>query len=94
MKVHLHFDFEKTRIDEVVDAANPEAVVAEVKERVAKRAGFLVGTLIRGMTPLAFAQEATRRYAVLAGETMPPPATCADFVRLAVERKFATLLEE
>jgi hypothetical protein len=94
MKLHIHFDFEKTRIDEVIDGKDAESVVAEVKERVAKRAGFLIAVVVRGMTPLAFAQEATRRYAAMTKETIAIPTNCDEFIAMALQRNFATLLSD
>jgi hypothetical protein len=82
------------KVDEIVEGATAEAIVTKIQQRVAQEAGFIVGGFIRRMTPLQFAQEATKRYNAAANDTAPLPATCDDFVKLGQEKGFATLLEE
>lgn len=82
------------KVDEVVQGADAEAVVAAMQKRVAQEAGFLVGAAVRALSPLKFAQEATRRYNAAMKDDAPIPASCEEFIRTGVERNFATLLDE
>lgn len=71
-----------------------EAVVAGMQRRVAQEAGFLVGAVVKRMTPLQFAQEAIRRYNAAAKDNAPIPQTCEQFLQLGIEKKFATPLPD
>jgi hypothetical protein len=93
VKLHVHFQTGELRVNEVVEGENAEQVVAAMQERAAKQAGFLIGAVIRRMTPLQFAQEATRRYNAAMKDNAPLPQTCDEFVRLGVEKNFASLVE-
>ena len=81
------------KINEVIEGATSEAVVAAMQKRVASEAGFIVGAIVRKMTPLAFAQEATRRYNTAFKDSVPVPQTCDQFVQIGIEKQFATLLD-
>lgn len=94
MKLHVQFQSGDMKINEVVEGANAEAVVAAMQKRVASEAGFIVGAIVRKMTPIAFAQEATRRYNSSLKENMPIPQTCEAFVQSGIEKKFATLVDD
>lgn len=94
MKLHVQFDTKEFRVDEVVEGATAEAVVAAMQKRVAGELGFLAGAFVRSMTPLAFAQEATRRYNTAMKENAPTPQSCDEFVRYGVEKGFATVLDD
>lgn len=91
MKVHIHLAIGETKIDEEATGNSAEEVVANVRDRVAGEMGFLVGGFIKRMTPLAFAHEATRRYNAAAKDNAPLPATCEDFLEMAVAKGFATI---
>ena len=93
MKLHVKFVSGGINVDEVVSGASAEEVVAAMQQRVAKEAGFLIGMGIRSMTPLKFAQEATRRYNQAANDDVPLPEDCDAFVRVGIEKGFATLVE-
>ena len=62
MKLHIHFQTGDFKVNEEVSGENADVIVASMQKRVAQEAGFLVGAVIRNMTPLQFAREATRRY--------------------------------
>ncbi len=94
MKLHVKFDTKEFRVDEVVEGATSEAVVAAMQKRVAGELGFLAGAFVRSMTPLAFAQEATRRYNTAMKQNAPMPQSCDEFVRYGVEKGFATVLDD
>lgn len=93
MKLHVHFETDQMKVDEVVSGDTAEQVVAAMQARVAKEAGFLVGAVVKRMTPLAFAQEATRRYNTAAGDSAPIPDSCDAFIRTGIEKNFATLVD-
>jgi hypothetical protein len=94
LKLHVHFQVGEIRVDEAVEGATSEEVVAHMQRRGAQEAGFLVGAFIRRMTPLQFAQEVTRRYNAAAGGELPVPTSCSQFLQMMRDRNFATLLEE
>lgn len=82
------------KINEVVEGATAQEVVAAMQKRVASEAGFIVGAVVRKMTPLAFAQEATRRYNSAFKDSLPIPQTCDAFVQMGIQKQFATLVDE
>ena len=94
MKLHVHFEAGDIKVDEVVSGATSEAVVAAMQQRVAKELGFLKGAIVRAMSPLAFAQEVTRRYNSALKASAPLPATCDEFLEYGVKSGFATWLEK
>ena len=91
MKVHIHLALGETTIDEDVTGNSPEEVVTQIRDRVAKEMGFLVGGFIKRMTPLDFTREATRRYNAATKDSAAPPATCDEFLQMAVAKGFATI---
>lgn len=91
MNVHIHLALDTTSINDEVTGNSSEDVVTQIRDRVAKEMGFLVGGFIKRMTPLDFAREATRRYNAATNDTAPPPATCDDFIKMAVVKGFATI---
>lgn len=94
MKLHIHFQSGDLKVDETVEGAHADEIVAAMQKLTAQKAGFLVGSVIRNMTPLQFAREATRRYNTAIKEETPLPDTCADFVKMGIARNFATQIEE
>ena len=94
MKLHVHFDTPELRVDEVVEGPNAETVVAAMQSRVAKELGFIKGAVVRSMSPLAFAQQATRMYNNAMKTNAPIPATCEEFLNYGVEQKFSSWVEE
>lgn len=93
MKLHVHLKTGEVTVDEIIEGENAEAVVKVIQQRVAQKASFLVAAFVKQMTPLAFAQEATRRFNNSTKENVPLPATCEDFLQMGIEKKFATLVE-
>ena len=94
MNVHIHLAIGETKIDQEAAGETAEDVVANVRDRVAAEMGFLVGGFIKRMTPLDFAREATRRYNTAAKDDAPPPATCEEFLQMAVTKGFATIRDD
>ena len=93
MKLHVHFESGGMKVNEVVSGTTAEEVVSAMQQRVAKEAGFLVGTVVKRMTPLQFAQEATRRYNTAMKDTVPLPQTCQEFIDNGVQKGFANYVE-
>lgn len=94
MKLHVHFQSGALQVDEVISGDTAEALVAAMQKRVAQEAGFLVGTAVRAMSPLKFAQEATRRYNATAKDDAPIPNSCDEFIQTGIAKNFATPLDE
>lgn len=93
MKLHVHFESGGMKVDEVVSGTSADEVVAAMQRRVAQEAGFLIGAVVKRMTPLQFAQEATRRYNTSMKDNVPLPQTCEEFVTTGIQKGFATLVE-
>jgi len=94
VKLHVHFQTKDFKVDEVIKGDSAEAVVAGMQKRVAQELGFLAGTVVRSMSPLAFAQEATRRYNSALGDNAPVPQSCEQFLKYGLEKNFATELPD
>ena len=94
VKLHVHFETGDFKVNEVVQGVDSDAAVASMQALVAQKAGFLVGAFIRKMTPLQFAQEATRRYNTASKSDAPVPQSCEEFVTMGVARGFATVVDE
>ncbi len=92
MKLHVHFQTGDIRVNEVVEGDTAEEITTKMQERVAQEAGFLIGAVIKRMSPLQFAQEATRRYNAAAKDSAPLPASCEEFLKLGVAKGFASTL--
>ena len=93
MKLHVKFDANNIKVDEIVSGDTPEAVVRAMQARVAKELGLIAGAVVRSMSPLAFAQEATRRYNAASGDNAPVPQSCQQFLQYGVTKGFATVVE-
>jgi hypothetical protein len=93
VKLHLHFKTGDMEINEIVDGSDSEEIVKAMQARVAKEAGFLVGAVIKNMTPLNFAREVTRRYNTALQDDAPMPESCEAFVQMGIAKKFATVVE-
>jgi hypothetical protein len=94
VKLHVHFQTGEIKVDEIVEGATSEQIVGKMQARVAQEAGFLVGQVVKRMTPLQFAQEAIRRYNAATKDNAPIPQSCDEFLKTGVEKKFATVLPE
>ena len=94
MNVHIHLAVGEVKIDDVVTGETADDIVATVRDRTAAKAGFLVGAMVRRMTPLDFAREATRRYNAAANQTDPLPESCDEFLTQAVAKGLATIESE
>ena len=92
MKVRVAIEIDGRKIDEVVEGASPENIVATAKDRLAREMGFK-GLVLRAMTPVAFAQEAVRKYNQAYGKNHPIPATADDFLEFGKETGYLTVLE-
>lgn len=93
MKLHVHFQTGDLRVNELIEADTADKVVAEMQTRTAAKMNFLVAAFIRKMTPLQFAQEATRRYNAALNDSLPTPQTCEEFVQLGIQKGFANLVD-
>jgi hypothetical protein len=93
VKLHVKFDANNIKVDEIISGDTAEAVVGAMQARVAKELGLILGAVVRNMSPLAFAQEATRRYNAASGDTAPVPQSCQQFLQYGVSKGFATVLE-
>ncbi|MBC8143867.1 MAG: hypothetical protein H7Y38_20740 [Armatimonadetes bacterium] len=92
MRLHIHFQAGAIRVDEIVEGDTAEAITGKMQARVAQEAGMLIGAVIKRMTPLQFAQEATRRYNAAAKDSAALPQSCEDFLKMGVVKGFASTL--
>lgn len=93
MKLHIHFQTGELRVNELIEGATADQVVAEMQSRTAAKMNFLVAAVVRKMTPLQFAQEATRRYNAAMNDTLPMPQSCDEFVQLGIQKGFASIAD-
>jgi hypothetical protein len=94
VKLRVQVATDKLTVDETVEGSTAEAVVAAIQQRAADKANFLVGAVIRRMSPLEFAREVTKRYNDAMKDAAPIPASCDEFVQMAVAKGFATPIAE
>ena len=93
MKVHAQIDQQGFKIDEVFSGANADAVVGQMKARVAKEMGFAMKLAINAMPNVSFVREVVKRYAEGMKKTLPEPTSCEHFLQIAQEEKLVTVLE-
>jgi hypothetical protein len=79
MKVRVKLSIEDCHIDETIEAANLEAFMSTVRDRVAKEMGWK-GLLLKVLTPLQFAQESVKRYNEAYAKNQPLPQSLEEFL--------------
>jgi len=94
MRLHVHFEAGDIRVDEIVEGDTAEAVTAKMQARVAQEVGFPMGLMIKNLSPLLFAQETIKKYnkTIAASTPTPIPQSCDEFLKIGIEKGFATSL--
>jgi len=92
MRLHIHFQTGDIRVDEIVEGDTAEIVTAKMQARVAQEVGFPIGIMLKKISPLQFAQEAIRKYNSTTSATTPIPQSCDEFLKIGIEKGFATAL--
>jgi hypothetical protein len=80
MKVKMVVEMEGMKVDQVFEGATADEVVGKMKAAYGAVAPLAIRTFLNVMSPLAFAQEATRRYNAAKKTSEPVPKSCAEFV--------------
>ena len=91
MKVHVNVALEGMSINELFEGATADEIVGKMKARVATELNFVMKMAVNAMSDLTFAQEVVRRYNAFKKLSLPLPATCQEFLTLAVQQGLATL---
>ncbi len=80
MKVRVTMDMAGRHVDETLTGTDAEDVLAQAKARVAHELGWK-GLFLNVMSPLAFAQEAVKRYNSAFGTALPAPQSADEFLQ-------------
>ncbi len=91
MKIHVKMEVAGRHIDEIVDGANAEDILGQIKARVTRELGWK-GMFLHALTPLAFAQMAVQRYNASRKADLPVPATPDDFIALGQQMGYVSVL--
>lgn len=92
MKVHVSIQQQNINVDEDFEGANSDELVGKMKARVAKELPFAMRVMVNAMSNLMFAQEVVKRYNQNSKKDLPSPQSCDEFLTLAQEQGFATVL--
>ena len=92
MRLHVHFETGNIRVDEIVEGDTAEAVTAKMQARVAQEVGVPMGLMIKKISPLLFAQETIKKYNSTMSASTPIPQSCDEFLKIGIEKGFATPL--
>ena len=93
MKVRVTMEVADRKIDEVVTGVNADDILAQAKSRVERELGWK-GFFLKAFTPLAFGQEAVRRYNAATDSRYAIPETCDEFLHLGVDLGYFTILAD
>jgi hypothetical protein len=93
VKVRITVDVDGRHIDQMLEAATPDQLLAEAKRQVERELGWK-GLMIKALTPLQFAQLVARLYNE--GEEMPYPApqTSEEFIEFGQATGHLEVLEK
>lgn len=94
MRVRVHLAAGDIRVNQSFEGATPEAVVHHIQEAVASRASFAIRLVVSALSPLQFAQQAVDQYNRAVNRSIPIPASCDEFLRLAEAERLLTLENE
>ena len=90
MKVRIHIE----GIDETVQAESAAALLSMFKREAARRAPFFLRPVVNGLSDLGFAAEAVKRDNARSGRNDAVPANAKQFLTWAIERGYATIVEQ
>lgn len=93
MKVRVNVSIEGHDIDEIIEAADIEALVLAARDRVARELGWK-GLLLKTLTPLQFAQEAVKRYNESFSKNQPLPQSLDEFLEFGRATGKLTVIQE
>jgi hypothetical protein len=92
MKVRVEFQLADRSIREEVAGQDATEILAVAKNKVMKQLGWK-GMFLAAFTPLAFAQEAVRRYNNHFKTSYPVPESAEQFISFGEETGSLTVLE-
>jgi hypothetical protein len=93
MKIHVTTQEEGMKIDSDFEGATADEVVGAMKSKVAKEITLALRPFVNAMSPLAFAQEVTRRYNAKNKTSEPLPKSCAEFIEKGQQMGTITVVE-
>ena len=91
MKVRVTMDVMGRQIDETLVGQDADDIVSQSKARVAQELGWM-GVFLRPLSPLAFAQEAVRRYNSAHATSYALPQSADEFLKLGQDLGYLTVL--
>ena len=94
MKVRIQVNEGQISVDEMVQGADEEEIVREVRRQVEARAPFGVKLVLRTMDDRALWRRVVEGYNQRHGASEPAPTTAGEFLRFAERVGYATRLEE
>lgn len=80
MTVRVTMDVAGRHVDQILTGTDAEDILAQAKARVAQALGWK-GLFLNVMSPLAFAQEAVRRYNSAFSAQLPVPQSADEFLK-------------
>jgi hypothetical protein len=90
MKLQIHVQ----DIQETVEVRSAAEALSLLKSEAAARAPFLVRAVIHSMSDLNFAGEVVKRANIAENRDDAQPRSAQEFLDWAVERKYATIVED
>jgi hypothetical protein len=93
MKVHVKIDQDSINVDEAFAGNTADEIVGQMKARVARELSFAMRLGLNALSNLAFAQEVVKRLNQAHKLNLPIPNSCDEFLRLAQEQGYATIVE-
>ncbi len=91
MTVKVSVSLEGMSIDESFEGATADEIVGKMKARVARELSFPLKMAVNAMGNVVFTQEVVRRYNETKRLSLPLPATCQEFLTLAIQQGLATV---
>ena len=93
MRVRVSMPIADRQVDEELEGASADEVVAKAKARVAQALGWK-GLFLNALTPLAFAQKAVQLYNEKNETQYDLPQSADEFLRLGKDLGYVTVLSE
>ncbi len=91
LRAHIHIHRPPVHIDEIIQGADAEEIVARFKARMMPELSFAMRLAVGGMANLRFAQEVVKQYNVQDQGHLPMPSSCEEFLEAAVKIGFVTI---
>jgi len=91
-KVRVQVSEGEIHVDQVIEGATDEEVVAGLRDELIRKAGFLKGAVIRAIPEEALWGRIVEAYNSRHGKSEPPPQTASDFLAFGERAGYVTRL--